>query len=44
MIVNLKAGKCKSKCIPPERRIESATTGLKNEGGHGVNIDILGNF
>jgi hypothetical protein len=44
MIVNLKAGKCKSKFIPPERRMESATAGLKNIGSHSVNIDILVNF
>jgi hypothetical protein len=44
MIVNLKAGKCKNKCIPPERRIESATTDLKNIGSHSVNIGFLGNF
>lgn len=44
MIVKIKAGKCKNKCIPPERRIESATTGMENEKGHGVNIGILGYF
>lgn len=42
MIVNLKAGKCKSKCIPPERRKESATTGVKKIASHCVNIGILG--
>jgi hypothetical protein len=43
MIVNLKAGKCKSKFIPPERRMESATTtGRSFDGDHVSNIVLFG--